>query len=39
MFVVEGPGNKELLSNWKKVPGVHQTLHKETKNLISWNIS
>ena len=39
MFVVEGPGSKELLSNWKKVPGAagHQTLHRGTKNLISWS--
>ena len=41
MFVVKGPGSKELLTrNWKKAPRPvrHQTLHRETKNLISWNI-
>ena len=39
MFVVECPGSKELLSNWEKVPGAagHQTLHRVTKNLISWS--
>ena len=40
MFVVEGPGSKELLSNWKRAPGAggHQMLHSATKNLITWNI-
>ena len=41
MFVVKGPGSKELLTrNWKKAPRAvrHQTLHRGTNNLISWNI-
>ena len=41
MFVAEGPGSNDLLSNSKKRPGVagHQMLHRRTNNLISWNVS